>query len=147
MKLSTLLKLMRFWPPFLGAGISVREFSPDYSRLLVQMKIRFWNRNYVGTHFGGSLYAMTDPFYMLMLMKQLGTGYVVWDKSAAIRYRKPATGTVYAQFELQPELIEAIRQQLLTTSKAEPEFKIIVTDTDNNVIAEISKILHISKKT
>lgn len=146
MKLSTLLKLMWIWPPFLGAGVSVKQFSPDYRTLTVQMRMRFWNRNYVGTHFGGSLYSMTDPFYMLMLMKQLGKGYIVWDKSASIRYRKPAKGTVYAQFELSSEQIEAIKQQVISDNKSEPEFKILITDADNNVVAEILKTLHISKK-
>ena len=68
MKLSTLLKLIRFWPPFLGGGIKVKSFNEDYTELTVQMKLQFWNKNYVGTHFGGSLYSMTDPFYMLLLL-------------------------------------------------------------------------------
>ena len=64
----------------------------------VEMKLRFWNANYVGTHFGGPLFAMTDPFYMLMLMATLGCDYIVWDKSASIRYRKAREGTVRAEF-------------------------------------------------
>ncbi len=137
---------MRFWPPFLGAGISVKKFSADYRHILVQMKMRFWNRNYVGTHYGGSLYSMTDPFYMLMLIELLGKGYIVWDKSSAIRYKIPAKGTVYAQFELSPEQIEKIRLELEHVTKLEPEFTVAITDKKGDIVAEVKKVLYIAKK-
>ncbi|RUR07511.1 YiiD C-terminal domain-containing protein [Legionella sp. km772] len=146
MKLSTLLKLIRFWPPFLGAGIKVKSFNEDYSMLTVQMKLRFWNKNYVGTHFGGSLYSMTDPFYMLLLLHALGKGYIVWDKSASIRYKKPARNTVFAEFKLSTDLIETIKNQLETAPKTEAEFLIEIKDQEGDVVAEIKKTLHINKK-
>lgn len=146
MKFSTLLKLMRFWPPFLGAGISVKSLSFDHTTIVVQMKMRFWNKNYVGTHFGGSLYSMTDPFYMLMLMNLLGKGYVVWDKSSSIRYKIPAKGVVYATFTLPLEQIEAIRHELNNQKKIEPEFLVEIIDKEGRVVAEVTKLLHISKK-
>jgi hypothetical protein len=80
---------MNLWTPFLGAGIRVTRLQPDWKAVDVEMKLRFWNSNYVGTHFGGSLYAMTDPFYMLMLIENLGHDYIVWDKSASVRFRQP----------------------------------------------------------
>jgi hypothetical protein len=146
MKFSTLLRLMRFWPPFWGAGIRVKSFNEDFTSITVQMKMRFWNKNYVGTHFGGSLYAMTDPFYMLMLMTLLGKDYIVWDKSASIRYKIPAKGTVYAKFELSPEQISSIKSQLQQSNKIEPEFLVQITDESGNIICDINKVLHISKK-
>lgn len=146
MKFSTLLRLMRFWPPFWGAGIRVKNFNEDFTCITVQMKLRFWNKNYVGTHFGGSLYAMTDPFYMLMLMTLLGKDYIVWDKSASIRYKIPAKGTVYAKFELSPDQISLIKSQLQQSNKIEPEFLVQITDESGNVICDINKVLHISKK-
>lgn len=146
MKLSTILKLMWIWPPFLGAGISVKNFSPDFTSLEVQMKMRFWNKNYVGTHFGGSLYSMTDPFYMLMLLHLLGKKYIVWDKSSSIRYKIPAKGTVYAKFSLSAEQIERIRVEADKEIKIEPEFTLQITDKEGNVVAEVKKVLHISKK-
>lgn len=145
MKAKWLLRLMRFWPPFLGAGIRVKEFNDDYSSILVEMKLRFWNQNYVGTHFGGSLYTMTDPFYMLMLIKLLGKGYVVWDKSAKIRYKKPAKHTVYARFTLTPEQVQAIKSEVDKQEKFEPVFLIPVTDEKGDVVAEIEKTLHIKR--
>src|SRR5437868_13852984 len=80
---------VNLWPPFLGAGIRVKRIASDMKAIDVEMKLRWWNANYVGTHFGGSLFAMTDAFYMLMLMANLGRDYIVWDRAASIRYRKP----------------------------------------------------------
>jgi len=146
MKLSTLMKLMRFWPPFLGAGISVKEIGPDLSYILVQMKMRFWNKNYLGTHFGGSLYSMTDPFYMLMLLKILGPGYIVWDKNAIINYKKPASGTVFARFAISAEQIKNIKAQLEVSAKVEPKFIVFVTDVKGSVLVEIEKTVYIKRK-
>lgn len=146
MRLSVLLKLMRFWPPFLGAGIRVKNFNKEYTLITVQMKMHFWNKNYVGTHFGGSLYAMTDPFYMLMLLHALGREYIVWDKSASIRYKKPARGTVYAQFQLTDQQVKSIKANLNEAPKTESTFMVEITNDAGEVVAEVKKILHISKK-
>ena len=95
-----LRRWINLWPPFLGAGVRIKYIAPDMKAVDVEMKLRWWNANYVGTHFGGSLFAMTDAFYMLMLMANLGRDYIVWDKAASIRYRKPGKGTVRAEFRL-----------------------------------------------
>ena len=81
-KSHALRRWINFWPPFLGAGIRIQYIAPDMKSVDVEMKLHFWNANYVGTHFGGSLFAMTDPFYMLMLIANLGSDYIVWDKAA-----------------------------------------------------------------
>ncbi|MFA6302356.1 MAG: YiiD C-terminal domain-containing protein [Legionella sp.] len=146
MKFSSLLKMMRFWPPFLGSGIKVCHFNADYTEVVVQMKMRFWNKNYVGTHFGGSLYSMTDPFYMLMLLQNLGKNYIVWDKASTIKYILPAKGTVYATFNLSIDTIESIRNQLKNSDKVEPEFSVEIKDGDVQTVAFVTKILHVSKK-
>lgn len=146
MKTSTLMKILRFYPPFLGAGISVKDFKEDLSYVLVQMKLHFWNKNYVSTHFGGSLYSMVDPFYMLMLIKNLGPNYIVWDKAANIRYKKPAKGTVFARFELTAEQINEIKKQLETNQVIEPVFKVTITDSNDQIVAEVEKTLHIKHK-
>ena len=112
MKKSLAFRLLRFWPPYLGAGVNVTFISPDFRKIKVEMKTRFWNKNYVGTHFGGSLYSMVDPFFMLMLMENLGKNYVVWDKAATIRFKKPGRGRVHAQFELMESEIEKIRDEI-----------------------------------
>jgi len=141
-----LRRWINFWPPFLGAGIRVQHIAPDMKAVDVEMRMRFWNANYVGTHFGGSLFAMTDAFYMLMLMANLGRDYIVWDKAASIRYRKPGKGTVRAEFRLSDGQIEDIREKLKTLPKYEPVFSVEVKDEAGVVIAEVEKVLHIRKK-
>ena len=141
-----LRRWINLWPPFLGAGIRVRHIAQDMKSVDVEMKLRFWNANYVGTQFGGSLFAMTDAFYMLMLMANLGREYIVWDKAATIRYRKPGRGTVRAEFRLSDPQIEDIREKLKTLPKYEPVFLVEVKDEAGIVIAEVEKVLHVRKK-
>jgi hypothetical protein len=111
LKTHTLLKLLKFWPPYFGAGIRIVHATPDIRQIEVEMKMRFWNKNYVGTHFGGSIYAMVDPFYMLMLIENLGRDYIVWDKASYIQFKKPGTGTVRAKFALTEEKTLYVRRK------------------------------------
>jgi len=141
-----LRRLVNLWPPFLGAGIRIENIAPDMRAVDVEMKLRFWNANYVGTHFGGSIFAMTDPFYMLMLMANLGRDYIVWDKAASIRYRKPGKGTVRAQFRLTDAQLDDIRDKLKTLPKYEPVFQVEVMDETEEVVAIVEKLLHVRKK-
>src|SRR5258708_30040245 len=140
-----LRRWINLWPPLLGAGIRVKRIAPDMKAIDVEMKLRFWNANYVGTHFGGSLFAMTDAFYMLMVMHHLGVDYIVWDKAATIRYRKPGRGTVRAEFRLSDSQIDDIREKLKMLPKYEPVFIIEVKDEAGVVIASVEKVLHVRK--
>jgi acyl-coenzyme A thioesterase PaaI-like protein len=137
---------MNWWPPFLGMGIKVRRISDDFLAVDVEMVQRFWNTNYVGVHFGGSLFAMTDPFYMLMLIEILGPGYVVWDKAASIRYRRPAKGTVRAEFRLTQEQIDEVRRAADMQAKVEPVFAVEIKDQSGDVMAVVERTLHVRKK-
>lgn len=141
-----LRRWINLYPPFLGAGIRVKRMNDDMREIDVEMKLRFWNRNYVNTHYGGSLYSMTDPFYMLMLLDNLGRDYIVWDKAANIRFRKPGRGTVRAQFRLTQERIDELRAQLVTQDKIEPTFTVQIRDMEGEVIAEVDKLLYVRKK-
>lgn len=141
-----LLKAIRFYPPFLGAGIRVVRISRDRRTFEVRMKLTFLNRNYVGTHFGGSLYAMCDPFFMLILIPALGPDYVVWDKAATIRFRRPGRGTVHATFHIPQELIEEIRRAADAGEKVEPVFKAEVVGEDGQVVVEVEKLLHVRRR-
>jgi len=138
--------VLNLWPPFLGSGIRVKRLDADWRAIDIDMKLHRWNANYVGTHYGGSLYSMTDPFYMLMLIENLGPGYTVWDKSAAIRFRRPARGTVSASFRLSSEQTAEIRRTLETQEKIEPEFIVEVKDEHGHVVAEVRKQLYIRGK-
>jgi hypothetical protein len=137
---------LNVWPPFLGAGIRVRRLASDWTEIDIEMKLRWWNRNYVGTHYGGSLYSMADPFFMLMLIENLGKDYIVWDKSASIRFKRPGRGTVSASFRLSPEQVQEIKQALNTQEKIERAFTVEVKDESGSVIAVIEKLLHVRRK-
>jgi hypothetical protein len=138
--------LVNLWPPFLGAGIRVKRLAPDWKSIDVEMKLRRWNSNYVGTHYGGSLYSMTDPFYMLMLIECLGKDYIVWDKAATIRFKRPGKGTVSAAFRLSDQQIDEIKQALTSQDKIEPAFVVQVKDESGLVVAEVEKLLHVRRK-
>jgi Domain of unknown function (DUF4442) len=140
-----MLRSINIWPPLLGAGIHVK-WSRDRKAVAVEMRLRFWNRNYVGTHYGGSLYSMTDPFYMLMLMEHLGRDYIVWDKAASIRFRKPGKGKVRAEFRLSDAQLAEIREKLGTEERYEPTFLVQVKDETGDVVAEVQKVIHIRRK-
>jgi hypothetical protein len=129
------------WPPLIGAGIRIKRIQTDWKEVDVEMKLRRWNANYVGTHYGGSLYSMTDPFFMVMMIEILGRDYIVWDKSASIRFRKPGRGTVYAQFRISEEQVAEIREALKSEDKIDREFGIEVKDGEGVVIAEVKKML------
>lgn len=139
-----LVTLIRLWPPYLGAGIRVRH--PDAHTFVVRMKLHWWNRNYFGTHFGGSLYAMCDPFFALILARQLGKGYVVWDKAAAIRFVRPGRGTVTATFHLSPDEVESIRAAADAHGKIEPELTVEVVDESGTVVARVEKTLYVRRE-
>jgi len=137
--------LLSLYPPYLGAGVRVRA-SADRRTYEVRMGLRFWNRNYVGTHFGGSLYAMCDPFFMLILIEQLGRDYVVWDKAATIRFRRPGTGPVRATFHIPEERVAEIRAAADRDGKVEPKFRVDVVDDQGKVVAEVEKLLYVRRK-
>jgi hypothetical protein len=143
---AALRRWINLWPPFLGAGIRVRRIDPGMKAIDVEMKLRWWNANYVGTQFGGSLFAMTDAFYMLMVMANLGGDYIVWDKAATIRYKKPGRNTVRAEFRLNDSQIDDIREKLKTLPKYEPTFTVQIRDECDTVIAEVEKLLHVRRK-
>jgi acyl-coenzyme A thioesterase PaaI-like protein len=144
MKKRLLLRAINAWPPFLGAGIRVKRMTSK--AIDVEMKLRRWNRNYVGTHFGGSLYSMTDPFFMLMLIENLGPEYIVWDKSATIRFKKPGRGKVRAEFRLSSDQVEEIRRAVAANGKTEPTFIVQVKDAAGEVVAEVEKVLWVRRK-
>jgi hypothetical protein len=141
-----ILTFLNFWPPLLGAGIRVTRISRDWREIDVEMKLRWWNRNYVGTHYGGSLYSVADPFYMLMLLENLGNDYIVWDKAAAIRFRKPGQGTVSASFRISKDQIDEIKHAVALEGKIERTFKVEIKDKEGTLIAEVDKLLHIRNK-
>jgi len=141
-----LLKVLRFYPPYLGAGIRVIHADAQLRQVEVEMRLTRWNQNYVGTHFGGSLYAMCDPFYMLMVIENLGPGHVVWDKAASIDFIKPGRGLVRARFTLSDEQLATIHAEVAQSGKSYPQFETTVVDEQGEVVARVGKLLSVRKK-
>ncbi|HET9576481.1 MAG TPA: DUF4442 domain-containing protein [Usitatibacter sp.] len=142
----TLRGIFNLWPPFRGAGIRVREIAGDFRSTTVELRMGLLNRNAVGTHFGGSLFAMTDPFFMIMMMKNLGPEYVVWDKQGSVRFLRPARGTVVARLHLPEESIHEAREKTAAGERHEPQFRVAIVDEQGVTVAEVEKTLYIRRK-
>ncbi|MDV6332413.1 DUF4442 domain-containing protein [Asticcacaulis sp. 201] len=139
-------KMINWYPPMIGAGIRVIDTAPDFTSITVEMKLRWWNRNIVGTQFGGSLYMMCDPFFMAILMMNLGKDYIVWDKAASIQFLKPGRRHVRAVFHIAPDEIARIKAQADSNGKYEPEFDVDILDTEGTRIARVHKVLYVRRK-
>lgn len=146
MKPSLLHRGMNFWPPFLFAGIRVREISDDWRLARVQLKHSRFNSNYVGTHFGGSLFAMTDPFWMLLLMNLLGRDYYVWDRRGEIEFVKPGRGTVRAEFRVDDTVLDEIRSATAAGGKYLHWFENEILDEEGEVVARVRKQIYVRRK-
>lgn len=132
------------WPCFRGTGARVAFIAADWSEIRIRLPLSWRTRNYVGTIFGGSLYAGVDPFYMLMLIHRLGPEFVVWDKAASIRFRKPGRSTLGATFRVDEAEVAEIRRLLREQPKVDRTYAVDLRDADGVVHAEIQKVVHIS---
>jgi len=137
---------LNIYGPYLGAGVKVKSISKDWHRTHVSMKLKWYNKNIMGVHFGGSLYSMVDPHLMLMLMQILGKTYNVWDKSAEIEFVKPGRGTVHSEMVISGKDLAAILQNTETGEKYYHRFEVVVTDEQKDIVAKIYKVLYIKKK-
>ena len=137
---------MNWWPPFRGAGIRVRHIAGDWSEARVELSAGRLRRNFVGTHYGGSLFSMTDPFYALMLIHRLGDRFLVWDQAASIDFVAPGRGTVSARFSLAEDRLEEIRTQAAGGQKVLPQFDVEVKDEAGQLVARVRKTLYVRLK-
>lgn len=135
-----------WFPAFRRTGGRITHISADWNEVRVRLSLSWRTRNYVGTLFGGCLYAATDGIYMVMLMKRLGPGYVVWDKSASIRFRKPCRTTVYATFAIDGREIDAIQAQLAAEPKLDRQYQVDWADREGTVYATVETTIHIRRK-
>jgi acyl-coenzyme A thioesterase PaaI-like protein len=143
-------RLLRFglnvWPPFLGARIRVRSIDPDMRRVVVEMPLRRTNRNSFGTQFGGSLFAMTDPFFVLMLIHNLPAGTIIWDKAAAIEFVAPGRGRVHATMAISAEDLDQIERAITAGEKHLHVFKAEIVDDEGLVVARVEKIVYLRRR-
>jgi acyl-coenzyme A thioesterase PaaI-like protein len=139
-------KAINFYGPYVGAGVKLEKVSKDFRYAKVTMPLTFYNKNYLGTQFGGSLYSMVDPWYMLMLIKNLGKGYIIWDKGATIQFKKPGKGKVHAEFNLTQEVIDEIKANVEVNTKMDMVFKVEIKDEAGTLICEVDKVVYIRRK-
>lgn len=139
-------QMYNWWPALRGTGGRVTHVSDDWTELDVKLRLNWRTRNYVGTIFGGSIYASTDPYVMLLLMRQLGDDYVVWDKGARLSFKRPGTKTLYAQFRLPKELVADLKRQADEQNKLEYTYSLDLKDADGKVYATIDKLVFIARK-
>ncbi len=139
-------KRINFYAPYIGAGIKLRSVDSMHRRFVVEMPLNKWNKNIKGVHFGGSLYSMCDPFYMWILMENLGSDYIIWDKAATIEFLKPGTGTVRAVFEIDEVRIAQIREEIELKTKNDYIFETYIYNSENIKIAKVSKTVYVRKK-
>lgn len=146
MRASTFRRLLNLWPPFLFNSIRVQYVSDDWTEVRVMLRLRLWNRNYVRTQFGGNLFAMVDPFWMLLVMHQLGHEHYVWDKAGAIDFVAPGREDVYAHFKLEPAVIDELRTAAAGGEKVLRWFETEVKTASGEVIAIVRKQIYVRLK-
>jgi len=134
------------FPAYCSTGARITYISNDFREVLVKLPLTWQTRNYVGTIFGGSMYAAVDPVYMLMLIKNLGPGYVVWDKSACIQFKKPGRTTLFARFKLDDKDIETIRKDLMDSRSVDRTYQVDLTDKEGVIHASVEKVIYIRLK-
>ena len=143
---SGMRRMLNVWPPFLFSGISILEISKDFRHAKVRLKKRALTSNYVGTLFGGSLFAMTDPFYMVMILKNLGSDYIVWDKRSEIEYVSPGKASVFAEFNLGDLELAEIKREVEANGKYLKWFEVDIKTGDGTVVAIVKKQIYVRKK-
>ena len=142
----TVRRLINFWPPLLFSGIRVKAIARDWSRVEVELRLRWWNRNALGTMFGGSLFAMVDPFYPLMLQHHLGPGYAVWTKSAEVEFLAPGRGLARATTVLSQEEVERIRSAAESGESFLPSFSTEIRGLRGETIARVKSLVYVRQK-
>jgi hypothetical protein len=134
-------------PVYRSTGGRVTHIAADWRDVRVRLSLSWRTRNYVGTIFGGSMYSCVDPFYMVMLIRNLGKSYTVWDKAATIRFRKPGKTTLYARFSLDEVELDAIRSALETARSIDRVYTVLLTDAQGTVHAEVEKVIYVRRVT
>jgi acyl-coenzyme A thioesterase PaaI-like protein len=141
-----LRRLYNLWPCYWGTGVRLKYIAKDFREMRLEVPLNWRTRNYVGTIFGGSMYGAVDPVYMLMLIKNLGSGYEIWDKAATIRFKKPGRSTLHARFTLDDEEIHRIREELTHVGSIDSVHAVDLTDDEGTACATVEKTIHIRRK-
>jgi acyl-coenzyme A thioesterase PaaI-like protein len=137
--------VMNHWPAIARSGGRITYIAPGLTEVHIKLSLNWRTFNAVGTIFGGSMYAACDPFFMLILMRQLGPDYIVWDKAATIHFKKPGRGTLQACFRIEPEEVEAIQKALETERSIDRVYAVDLVNESGEPAATVEKVLYIRK--
>ena len=137
---------LNFFPAYRGTGARITYIADDWHEVRIKLPLNWRTRNYVGTIFGGSMYAAIDPIYMVMLIQILGPAYVVWDKGATIQFKRPGRSTLDASFILDAPEIDAIKTELMERPAIERDYRVDLLDVDGVIYATVTQTLHIRCK-
>jgi acyl-coenzyme A thioesterase PaaI-like protein len=137
---------LNWFPAYRGTGAAIDYSAEDWREVRIRLPLNRRSRNYVGTIFGGSMYGAIDPIYMIMLIKILGPEFVVWDKAATIRFRRPGRSTLFATFRLAESDLEAIREAVSREGKSEPRFLVELKNEAGEICASCEKLLSIRRR-
>lgn len=133
-------------PTYWSTGGRLTYIADDWSQVRIRLPLSWRTRNYVGTMFGGAMYSAVDPFFMIMLIKSLGPSYVVWDKRASVRFKRPASSALTATFVVEPASVAEIREELGKVAKLDRIFTVDLVGTDGTVHASVEKTIHVSRR-
>lgn len=143
-------RLMRWkfnlFPVYRRTGARITYISGDWREIHIKLPLNWKTKNYVGTIFGGSMYAAVDPMYMVMFINILGPEYIVWDKAASIKFKQPGRSTLRAKFKIRKAELTYIRKTLKEQSKLDRAYQIELIDEDGAICAVVEKIIHFKKK-
>lgn len=143
-------KIMRWkfnlFPAYRGTGGRITYISSDVREVRVKLPLNWRTRNYVGTIYGGSIYGAVDPIYMIMLIKALGPSYVVWDKAASVRFKKPGRSTLYARFRIEDEELRAIESELAGARSVDRLYSVDLADAEGQIHATVEKTIYIRRR-
>lgn len=134
------------FPAYRGSGARIEYIASDFREIRIRLDLSWRSRNYVGTIFGGSLYSSVDPIYMIMLIRLLGPAYVVWDKAATIRFKRPGRTRLSARFEISEAETDEIRRELDTRDSIDRIYDVTLADGDGVVHATVEKVIYIARK-
>lgn len=142
------LRRWRFnlFPAYWCTGARITYLADDFREIRIELPLNLRTRNYVGTIFGGSMYAAVDPVYMIMLLRNLDSRYEVWDKSARIRFLRPGRGTLRARFVLEEEELREIRERLRDRPTVDRTYHVELVDGEGTPHAEVEKVVHVRRR-
>ncbi|HUB07584.1 MAG TPA: DUF4442 domain-containing protein [Myxococcales bacterium] len=139
-------RTFNLWPCYWGSGGRITYIASDWREVRVEIPLSLRTRNYVGTIYGGSMYGAIDPLYMIMLIRNLGRDYDVWDKAASIQFKRPGRGTLHARFLLTEEDLRTIRARLDTQRSLDRVYEVELTDAAGKVHALVEKTIYVSRR-